>query len=84
MIPKQWYILMDSKQVKDKPVGVTHMGEKLVFWRDGTGRASCLRDRCPHRAVHLPFIHHKTIGRGERTVVDGPALDWVSEDMFYV
>ncbi|NIV29173.1 MAG: aromatic ring-hydroxylating dioxygenase subunit alpha, partial [Anaerolineae bacterium] len=33
---------MESKQVKDKPVGVTRMGEKLVFWRDHTGKVSCL------------------------------------------
>lgn len=53
MIPNQWYVLMESKQVKDKPVGVTRMGEKLVFWRDGTGKISCLRDKCPHRGVEL-------------------------------
>jgi phenylpropionate dioxygenase-like ring-hydroxylating dioxygenase large terminal subunit len=29
------------------------MGEKLVFWRDGAGRVSCLRDACPHRGVAL-------------------------------
>lgn len=190
MIPNQWYVLMESKQVKGKPVGVTRMGEKLVFWRDETGGAFCLRDRCPHRGVelskgkvvnghiqcpfhgfeydasgqavvipangrggpvpkalqagryptfeahgwiwvwwgddppeqlapprffddidesfayktaydpwrahysrvienqldvvHLPFIHHNTIGRGGRTVVDGPAMEWVDEDKFYV
>ena len=194
MIPNQWYVLMESKQVKDRPVGVTRMGEKMVFWRDGAGRVSCLRDKCPHRGVelskghvvnghiqcpfhgfeydasgqatyspalgregippkamraqsyptyeaqgfiwvwwgedapdgvpdplapprffddlgeaftyksvhdpwqahysrvienqldvvHLPFIHHNTIGRGERTVVDGPVIDWVDEDRFYV
>jgi len=53
MIPNQWYVLMESKQVKDRPVGVTRLGEKLVFWRDGAGRVSCLRDRCPHRGVEL-------------------------------
>jgi phenylpropionate dioxygenase-like ring-hydroxylating dioxygenase large terminal subunit len=190
MIPNQWYVLMESKQVKGTPVGVTRMGEKLVFWRDGSGRVSCLRDRCPHRGVqlskgqvvdgqiqcpfhgfeydasghavfipangrdapvpkafraysyptheaygfiwtwwgedppddltpprffadldddfvyktvydpwrahysrvienqldvvHLPFVHHNTIGRGDRTVVDGPAIEWLDEDMFYV
>jgi phenylpropionate dioxygenase-like ring-hydroxylating dioxygenase large terminal subunit len=181
---------METKQVKDKPVGVTRMGEKLVFWRDGTGRVSCLRDRCPHRGVelskgqvidgtlecpfhgfqydasgravlipangrntpvpkvfqaqcyptheaqgliwvwwgkeppgglvppyffddisddftyksvydpwlahysrvienqldvvHLPFVHHNTIGRGGRTVVDGPGMEWLDKDRFYV
>lgn len=190
VIPNQWYVLMESKQVKDKPVGVTRMGQKMVFWRDESGQVSCLRDKCPHRGVelskghvvnghiqcpfhgfeydvsgravfipangrngpvpkvlraqsyptyeaygfiwvwwgqsppdplepprffddigegfshksvydpwrahysrvienqldvvHLPFIHHNTIGRSGRTVVDGPAIEWVDEDRFYV
>ena len=53
MIPNQWYVLMETKEVKGQPVGVTRMGEKLVFWRDGTGNVSCLRDKCPHRGVEL-------------------------------
>lgn len=190
MIPNQWYILMESKQVKRRPVGVTRMGEKLVFWRDETGRVVCLRDRCPHRGValsrgkvldghiqcpfhgfefdpsgkavyvpangrqgpvpkalqafsyptheahgfiwvwwgeeppaglapprffddiddtftyktvrdpwkahyarvvenqldvvHVPFIHHNTIGRGGRTLVEGPAMEWVGDDQFFI
>jgi phenylpropionate dioxygenase-like ring-hydroxylating dioxygenase large terminal subunit len=190
MIRNQWYVLLESKQVNNRPVGVTRMGEKLVFWRDGSRRVSCLRDRCPHRSielskgqvvnghiqchfhgfeydtsgqavlipangrnapvpkairahsyptheahgliwvwwgedppddlapprffddigegfsyktvhdpwrahysrvienqldvVHVPFIHHNTIGRGGRTVVDGPGIEWVDDDMFFV
>jgi phenylpropionate dioxygenase-like ring-hydroxylating dioxygenase large terminal subunit len=190
MIPNQWYILLESKQVKDKPVGVTRMGEKMVFWRDEQGQVHCFRDKCVHRgvqlslgkiadghlqcpfhgfefdpsgrvvaipangraqpvpevfrvlsyptheahgliwvwwgenpsadlklphffedigdgvsykaiyapwdthysraienqldAVHVPFVHHNTIGRGMRTVVDGPGLQWVGEDTFFV
>ena len=53
MIPNQWYVVLDSKQVKNKPVGVTRMGEKLVFWRNGQGKLSCLRDQCVHRGVEL-------------------------------
>ncbi|MGD1992937.1 MAG: aromatic ring-hydroxylating dioxygenase subunit alpha [Anaerolineae bacterium] len=191
MIPNQWYVVMDSSQVGARPVGVTRMGEKLVFWRDDSGQVSCLRDRCAHRGVelskgqvlhngrlqcpfhgfeydtsgritripangrnapvparfrvhsyptheahdliwiwwgddppedlapprffddidedftygkaydpwnahysrvienqldvvHLPFVHHNTIGRGNRTLVDGPGTEWVDDDMFYV
>jgi len=40
MIPKQWYVVMDSTQVRNKPVGVVRMGEKLVFWRDSSGKGS--------------------------------------------
>jgi len=53
MIRNQWYVVLDSSQVKSKPVGVTRMGEKLVFWRDGQGQPSCLWDRCAHRGVEL-------------------------------
>jgi phenylpropionate dioxygenase-like ring-hydroxylating dioxygenase large terminal subunit len=190
MIPKQWYVVMDSTQVRDKPVGVVRMGEKLVFWRDSSGKVNCFRDKCVHRGVqlskgkvignhiqcpfhgleydssgkvtvipansidnpvperfqvmsyptyeehsfiwiwwgekppgdlqpprfftdiddslsygraydhwnahysrvienqldaaHLPFVHRNTIGRGNRTVVDGPLLQWLDADTFYV
>jgi phenylpropionate dioxygenase-like ring-hydroxylating dioxygenase large terminal subunit len=190
MIPNQWYVVMDSSQIRSRPVGVTRMGEKLVFWRDAKGKVSCLRDQCVHRGAqlsrgkvinghlqcpfhgleyqasgqvtvipangkhtpvperfrahsyptheayefiwiwwgedpprelkpplffsdidkdlsydkvhdhwnihysraienqldvaHLPFVHHKTIGRGGRTLVDGPGIQWLSEDMFFV
>ena len=188
MIPGQWYVVMDSSQIKGVPVGVTRLGEKLVFWRDHTGRVSCLRDRCVHRGAalskgkvvddhlqcpfhgfeydpsgkvvkipangkhtpvperfrvqqyptheahgfiwiwwgenppedlqpprffeglegfshgraydpwdahysrvienqldvaHLPFVHYNTIGRGDRTLVNGPVVQWVGDDMFY-
>jgi len=53
MIPNQWYVVMDSSQVKSRPVGVTRMGEKLVFWRDEKGEVSCLRDKCAHRGAEL-------------------------------
>jgi phenylpropionate dioxygenase-like ring-hydroxylating dioxygenase large terminal subunit len=191
VIPNQWYIVLDSSEVKDKPVGITRMGEKLVFWRDNTGQLSCLRDRCVHRGVelskgrvvsngclqcpfhgfeydttgrvtkipangqkatvperfkvhnyptheahgfiwiwwgdtppdelasppffediddsfaygrsydpwdahysrvienqldvvHLPFVHYNTIGRGCRTLVEGPGVEWVDENRFNV
>ncbi|MBN1284054.1 MAG: aromatic ring-hydroxylating dioxygenase subunit alpha [Anaerolineae bacterium] len=54
MIPNQWYAVLDSREVpRSKPVGVTRMGEKLVFWRDSTGGVVCQRDLCPHRGVAL-------------------------------
>ena len=30
MIRNQWYVLMESKQVKGRPVGVTRLGEKMI------------------------------------------------------
>ncbi|PKM41367.1 MAG: aromatic ring-hydroxylating dioxygenase subunit alpha [Firmicutes bacterium HGW-Firmicutes-9] len=35
--------------------------------------------------VHLPFVHHNTIGRGNRTLVNGPVVKWQENCMtFYV
>jgi len=53
VIPNQWYVVLSSSEVRDAPIGVTRMAEKLVFWRDQAGKLSCLRDRCVHRGVEL-------------------------------
>jgi phenylpropionate dioxygenase-like ring-hydroxylating dioxygenase large terminal subunit len=54
MIPNQWYAVLESNEVPaGKPVGVTRMGEKLVFWRDTQGRLVCQRDKCAHRGAAL-------------------------------
>jgi phenylpropionate dioxygenase-like ring-hydroxylating dioxygenase large terminal subunit len=190
MIPNQWYVVLESNEIPPgKAVGVTRMGEKLVFWRDPAGRLSCLRDFCPHRGValsagkvlgerlqcpfhgfefdhsgsarlipangrnssppkhmtafsyptfeahgfiflwwgssqtsphaprffdnldssfsyassrdpwkthysrvienqldvaHVPFVHYNSIGRGERTLVDGPLVEWQDADKFFI
>jgi phenylpropionate dioxygenase-like ring-hydroxylating dioxygenase large terminal subunit len=33
--------------------------------------------------VHLPFVHHNTIGRGNKTLVEGPGLEWKGDTLFY-
>ena len=54
MIPNQWYAVLESHEVKrGKPVGVTRMGEKMVFWRDQGGNVVAQSDLCPHRGVAL-------------------------------
>ena len=189
MIRNQWYVVLESNEVRDKPIGVTRLGEKLVFWRDQGGVVHAAVDRCPHRGaalsagkiqaghlqcpfhgfeydssgkcvlipangrngvipsimrlnsyptheaygliwlwwgnpapedlpnpdffdnldetfyyssahdpwdahysrvienqldvVHLPFIHARTIGRGNRTLVDGPVVEWKGDKMLY-
>lgn len=189
MIRNQWYVVLESDEVKAKPVGATRLGEKMVFWRDQSGKVHAAADRCPHRGVafsagkiqsdhlqcpfhgfefdesgkcvlvpangrngvipnalhlntyptyeahgfiwiwwgspapadlpvpeffdnlgdtylyssardpwnahysrvienqldvvHLPFIHRNTIGRGNRTVVDGPVVEWKGDRMIY-
>jgi phenylpropionate dioxygenase-like ring-hydroxylating dioxygenase large terminal subunit len=189
MIRYQWYVVLESNEVRAQPIGVTRLGEKMVFWRDGGGVVRAAVDRCPHRGValsvgkiqdghlqcpfhgfeydssgkcvlipangrkgiipnamqlntypthedhgliwlwwgdstpkelpapeffdnlddsfcygsahdpweahysrvienqldvvHLPFIHAKTIGSGNRTLVDGPVVEWKGDKMLY-
>jgi len=33
--------------------------------------------------MHLPFVHRNTIGRGNRTLVNGPVVKWINEDEFF-
>jgi phenylpropionate dioxygenase-like ring-hydroxylating dioxygenase large terminal subunit len=63
MIPKQWYVVMDSTQIRDRPVGVVRMGEKLVFWRDKRGKVSCLRDRSISYRLMARIPLHRTAFR---------------------
>jgi phenylpropionate dioxygenase-like ring-hydroxylating dioxygenase large terminal subunit len=189
MIRNQWYVVLESKEIGDQPIGATRLGEKLVFWRDPQGKVNTAVDVCPHRGaalsigkiksdhlqcpfhgvefdstgkcvlipangrngvipnvmhlnsyptheahgliwlwwgspapqelpapeffdnlddsfsygsardpwdahysrvienqldvVHLPFIHRKTIGRGNRTLIDGPVVEWRGDRMLY-
>jgi phenylpropionate dioxygenase-like ring-hydroxylating dioxygenase large terminal subunit len=54
MIRKQWYVVLQSKEVQaHKIVGVTRMGEQMIFWRDSLGHVVCQADHCPHRGVAL-------------------------------
>jgi len=54
MIRNQWYAVLESNEVRPgRLVGVTRMGEQLVFWRDQSGKVACMRDVCPHRGVRL-------------------------------
>lgn len=46
--------MLDSKELrKNKLLGITRLGEKLVFWRDRNGDIGCLFDKCTHRGAAL-------------------------------
>lgn len=53
MIRNQWYVVLESEEVRSRPVGVVRLGEKLVFWRDTAGIVHAAVDRCPHRGAAL-------------------------------
>ena len=48
-----WYPVLGSRELGRKPVAKTRFGRRLVFWRDGEGRAACVEDRCAHRGAAL-------------------------------
>jgi phenylpropionate dioxygenase-like ring-hydroxylating dioxygenase large terminal subunit len=74
----QWYPVAKSVEVKGtRPHGVKALGQKLVLWRDGTGKINCLEDFCPHRGAPLSYgeVHEGNIGcRYHGVIVDGEGV----------
>ena len=48
-----WYPLLESRELKRRPLGVTRLGRRLVFWRTASGVAHALDERCPHLGAAL-------------------------------
>jgi len=53
MLRRYWWPVWFSEEVADKPVPVRILGEDLVVFRDGSGKAGLLDRRCPHRGASL-------------------------------
>lgn len=53
MLKNQWYAVIQSKRVKQKPVGLRRFGADLVLWRGTDGAVRCAYDACPHRGAAL-------------------------------
>ncbi|MCX7028215.1 MAG: aromatic ring-hydroxylating dioxygenase subunit alpha [Spirochaetes bacterium] len=53
MVRNQWYVVLESRELKDEPLGAIRMGERMVFWRDASGKAICQVDKCAHRGASL-------------------------------
>lgn len=46
--------MLEAREVpKKKPIVVTRLGEKVVFWRDQNGTVCCIYDKCCHRGASL-------------------------------
>ncbi len=56
-LPDQWYALMPANWVKDAPVGITRLGQRLVVWRDDSDEIHVQYDRCAHRGAALSQGH---------------------------
>lgn len=48
-----WYVAAWSEDVGRTPIGRVMLGEAVVLYRTGDGRAVALEDRCPHRNLPL-------------------------------
>ena len=50
-----WQPVAHSDELKDLPLRIRIMGEDLVVFRDGAGRAGLLELHCSHRGTSLEF-----------------------------
>ena len=57
-----WYVGAWSRELKDHPVAITMLGERVVIFRQPDGAVGALADRCPHR--HLPLSRGKPVEGG--------------------
>lgn len=56
-LKNHWYAVLDSKELKQRPVKAERLGDFLVFWRDSQGKAHVQQDRCPHLGASLSQGH---------------------------
>ena len=48
-----WYPLLESRELRRRPLGLERLGRRFVFWRDASGAAHAQLDRCPHLGAAL-------------------------------
>ena len=60
---RQWTPILPLSSVKPTPQRAVIAGEPVVIWRDASGAASVLLDRCPHRGVSLALGSRTPEGR---------------------
>ncbi len=65
-----WTVALSASALKKRPVSVVIAGERLVFFRDSTGKAQALSDQCPHRGVRL------SLGKVEGDCLRCPFHGW--------
>ena len=73
LVRNAWYIAAWADELKDAPVARRICNEPLVLFRDASGRAAALADRCCHRAAPLP--RGELVGAGIQCGYHGLAFD---------
>ena len=53
-VPKKyWYPILESTELKTKPLRIERLGVHLVCWRTSDGEPHASTDRCPHLGAAL-------------------------------
>jgi phenylpropionate dioxygenase-like ring-hydroxylating dioxygenase large terminal subunit len=52
-LANHWYVVCESRDLKNDPIARTILGIPMVLFRTQAGEAGALLDRCPHRNVPL-------------------------------
>lgn len=54
MINNQWYIILESREVKrNKIIRIKRFNENMALWRDSNNDVCCISDKCCHRGASL-------------------------------
>ncbi len=53
MIYNQWYLILESKELKKKPIQIKRLNENMALWRDENNQVCCIADKCCHRGASL-------------------------------
>ena len=71
-LQEAWYVALWSRDLAEKPLARTILGEDVVLYRTDDGVAA-LEDRCPHR--HLPLSEGKVVGSAIQCGYHGAEFD---------
>ena len=69
-VTEAWYVLCESHELGDRPLGRVVLGRPLVLFREAEGKPAALLDRCAHRNVPL------SLGRMSDCRIECPYHGW--------
>lgn len=54
LLPAGWYVVAAANELKgQKPLAIKRFAQDIVLWREKSGKAVAMIDRCPHRSAQL-------------------------------
>lgn len=56
-LPNHWYPVLESHELRRKPLKAERLGQELVFWRDARHEVHAQQNRCPHLGASLSQGH---------------------------